>query len=175
MPSWIIFYITLLNWEFLLKCCNFFWNFYWIRDFLLCTTISIDFNSEVLFPLCQGVGIRKFWKGRSRKFWKLGVGNFRKSEWEILPTTPQPWFLQFSNARSIWQKWTTCPNSMARGPHSRGTQCSCIGLRPALKTGVGLIWHSQKFCICVAEKNKEIFFFRGNFFSVKNQKKQNNF
>jgi len=38
------FYITLPNWEFLLKC--------WNRDFLLCTTISIDFNCQISFPLC---------------------------------------------------------------------------------------------------------------------------
>ena len=46
------FLITLLNWEFLLKWYNFFWNFCWIRDFLLCTTISIDFNSQISSPLC---------------------------------------------------------------------------------------------------------------------------
>ena len=37
------FYITLLNWEFLLKWYNFFESFV-ETDFLLCTTISIDFN-----------------------------------------------------------------------------------------------------------------------------------
>jgi len=52
MSSCIIFYITLLNWEFVLKWYNFFWNFCWNRDFLLCTTISIDFNSQITFPLC---------------------------------------------------------------------------------------------------------------------------
>ena len=57
------FYITLLKWVFLWKWYNFFWNFYWNRDFLLCTTISIDFNSQVSF--LYGVGSRKFWKGRS--------------------------------------------------------------------------------------------------------------
>jgi len=36
------FYITLLSWEFLLKWYNFFWYYYWNREFLLCTTISID-------------------------------------------------------------------------------------------------------------------------------------
>jgi len=47
--NWVIFYITLLNWEFLLKWYNFFWN----REFLLCTTISIDFNiRQNLFLLC---------------------------------------------------------------------------------------------------------------------------
>ena len=40
--NWIFFYFTLLSWEFLLKWYNFFWNFYWNREFLLCTTVSID-------------------------------------------------------------------------------------------------------------------------------------
>ena len=35
-------------------------------DFLLCTTISIDFKSQISFPL------------RSRKFWKVGIENFGK-------------------------------------------------------------------------------------------------
>jgi len=76
MSNWIIFYITLLNWEFLLKWCNFFWNFCWIRGFLLCTTIPIDFNSQIfiLFML------------RSRKFWKVAVGYFT-SDPATLPTT----------------------------------------------------------------------------------------
>jgi len=91
MSSWIIFYITLLNWKFLLKWCNFFWNFCCNRDFLLCTTISIDFWQLNFIPFVL--------KSRSRKFGKLGVGNFGKSESEILerseldtiPPTPQPW------------------------------------------------------------------------------------
>jgi len=40
--NWIIFNITFLSRDFLLKWCNFIWNFYWNREFLLCTTISID-------------------------------------------------------------------------------------------------------------------------------------
>ena len=43
--NWIFFYFTLLSWEFLLKWYNFFWNFYWNREFLLCTTVSIDWWS----------------------------------------------------------------------------------------------------------------------------------
>jgi len=43
------FYITLFNWQFLLKWHNFIWNTCWNRDFLLCTTISIDFNSQISF------------------------------------------------------------------------------------------------------------------------------
>ena len=56
------FYITLLNWEFWLKWYNFFWKFCWIRGFLLCTTISIDFNSQISFSLCQGLGVGNFGK-----------------------------------------------------------------------------------------------------------------
>ena len=47
-PIGSFFYITLLNWEFLLKWYNFFWNFCWIRAFLLCTTISIDFKTNFI-------------------------------------------------------------------------------------------------------------------------------
>jgi len=39
---WIIFYITLLSWEFLWKWYNFLWIFCWNREFLLCTTISLE-------------------------------------------------------------------------------------------------------------------------------------
>jgi len=67
ISNWIIFYIILLNWESLLKWYNLFWNFCWNRDFLLWTTISIDFNNQISFPLI-----------RSRNFWKVGVGNFGK-------------------------------------------------------------------------------------------------
>jgi len=62
MSCWIIFSITHLNWEFLLKWYNFFWNFCWNRDFLLCTTISIDFNCQLSFPFMSRS--RKFRKGR---------------------------------------------------------------------------------------------------------------
>jgi len=99
MSSWMIFYSTLLKREFLLKWYNFFWNFCRNRGFLLCTTISIDFNSQISFPVCWGVGFRNFGK--------VGVGNVEKPELEseilkrskselesdILPPTPQPWFL----------------------------------------------------------------------------------
>jgi len=57
------FYITLLSWEFLLKLYNFFWNFCCNTDFLLCTTISINFYSQISFPFV--LRSRKFWKGRS--------------------------------------------------------------------------------------------------------------
>jgi len=49
--NWIIFYVTLQNWEFLLKWHNFLWSFV-ETYFLLFTTISIDFNSQISFPLC---------------------------------------------------------------------------------------------------------------------------
>jgi len=39
---WIIFYITLLRLQFLLKWYNFLSNFCWNRYFLLCTTISVE-------------------------------------------------------------------------------------------------------------------------------------
>jgi len=52
MSHLISFHITFLTWEFPSKWYNFFWNFCWNRDFLLCTTISIDFNSQISFPLC---------------------------------------------------------------------------------------------------------------------------
>jgi len=69
---------------------------------LLCITISIDFNSQISFPLCQGVGyfgksklgigVGNFGKvgSRSRIFWKFGVGigNFGKSG--VGYFTPQP-------------------------------------------------------------------------------------
>jgi len=51
-PIGSFFTSTLQNWEFLLKWCIFFWKICWNRDFLLCTTISIDFNSQISFPLC---------------------------------------------------------------------------------------------------------------------------
>jgi len=81
MSNWIIFHITLLNCEFLLKWYNFFWIFCWNRHFLLCTTfpliLTVQFHSlyvkesesEILERLESesgaGVGSRKFWKGRS--------------------------------------------------------------------------------------------------------------
>jgi len=71
--NWSISYIALLYLEFLLKLYNFCWNFCWNRDFLLCITIFIDFNSQISFPLVRSRS-RKFWKRRSRKFWKVGVG-----------------------------------------------------------------------------------------------------
>jgi len=61
-------------------------------------------------------------------------------------------FLQTLSSRSIWQKWTTCPNTMARCPQRRGAQCSrigCIGLRPAL-----LFWSEkilQKPVLCSSD------------------------
>jgi len=40
--NWIMFYITLLSWEFLLKLLQFLLKLPSSRKFLLCTTISID-------------------------------------------------------------------------------------------------------------------------------------
>jgi len=42
MSNWIIFHVTLQNWEFLLKWYIFFGIFYRNREFLLCITISTD-------------------------------------------------------------------------------------------------------------------------------------
>jgi len=56
---------ALLNWEFLLKWYNFFWNFCWNRDFLQCTTISSDFSQSNFIPFVFRSRSRKFWKGRS--------------------------------------------------------------------------------------------------------------
>jgi len=98
----IIFYIALLNCVFLLEWYNFFWKFYWNRDFLLCTRISIDFNSQISFPLCWGVGVgnRKFWKGR--KFWKVGVGaGYFTSDCATL--NEMPMYPRFPNF-SAWKK-----------------------------------------------------------------------
>ena len=61
--NWIIFLIAPSDWEFLLKLYNFFWNFCWSRDFLLYTTIYIDFNSQTPFFCVKesewGVGSRE--------------------------------------------------------------------------------------------------------------------
>ena len=64
MSDWIIFYITLLNWEFLLKWYTLFWNFCWNRDYPLCTTAFIDFNF-----IASMLRSRKFRKGRSCTFY----------------------------------------------------------------------------------------------------------
>jgi len=71
--TWLIFYITLLSWEFLLKWYNFLWNFCWNREFLLCTTISIEsVATKFLQPNYIHFMLRsrspKFWKGLSRTF-----------------------------------------------------------------------------------------------------------
>ena len=90
------FYITLLNWEFWLKWYNFFWKFCWIRGFLLCTTISIDFNSQISFSLCQG----------------LGVGNFGKVGVLYFTSTPQPCWKQgmhsMNNRYDASHEWNHC-------------------------------------------------------------------
>jgi len=85
MSNWIISYITLLNWEFLLKMYNFFSNFCLNRDLLLCTTISIDFNRQNFIPFVLRSGSRKSWKGRSRESEVL-----ERLEPDNLPPTPQP-------------------------------------------------------------------------------------
>jgi len=68
--NWIIFLHCTPN-SCLLKWCNFFSNFYWNREFLLCTTIYIDCY---LLQNCWQPNFIQFML-RSRKF---GVGNFEK-------------------------------------------------------------------------------------------------
>ena len=64
-------------------------------------------------------------------------------QWDLLATSTE-----FSRKRSIWQKWTTCPNTMAQGPQRPVAQCSCIGcigLRPALRTTItSFAWFTRK-------------------------------
>ena len=64
--NWIIFYIGLLNWDFLLKLYSFFWNFCWNRDSCCAPRL----------PLILTV-----------KFNSLYV---KVSELDILPATPWP-------------------------------------------------------------------------------------
>jgi len=83
MSNWIIFYSTLLIWEFLQKLYNFFWNFCWTRDFLLYTTIPLILTTKFHFLYVKKSEIIK----RSES--GVGVRNFGKSESDILPPTPQ--------------------------------------------------------------------------------------
>ena len=77
ISNWIIFYITLLNWEFLLKWYNSFWHFCWHRDYLLCTTIPIASAKFHSLGVKQSEILERSQSG-------FGVGNFRKTESEIL-------------------------------------------------------------------------------------------
>jgi len=104
MSYWIIFYITLQNWEFLLKWYHFFWNFCWNRDLLLCTTIYIDFNSQISFSLCWGVGVGNF-------------GQVGESESDTLPQTPQPW-LSVYRILSLHLKHKLGHTKPSTGPHA---------------------------------------------------------
>ena len=91
MSNWIIFCIRPLNWEFLLKWYNFFWN----RDFLLCITISIDFNRQISFPLC----------------W---VGHFNSDSATLLERQ----LLMRSSFCNIFFNWES-----SRGPHAARMFC----------------------------------------------------
>jgi len=51
---------------------------------------------------------RKFWKGRSRKSLKLGVGSFGMLESDILPPTPQPCCAQRSDNGTLCAQCTVC-------------------------------------------------------------------
>ena len=82
------FYITLPNREFLLKWCNFFWNFCWNGGLL---PVRHDFH-WLLFAA----------KLLTAKLHSLCVEESQSGilEWsDILPPTPQPWFEQYSQLR----------------------------------------------------------------------------
>jgi len=118
MSNWVIFHITLLNWKFLLKWYNFFWNFCWNRNFLLFTMISIDFNSQISFPLCQGVKVGNFGSSEMGiwNFGKVGVGvgyftsdstTLIARNWNFLVNLLQSTtniFLPWNNKLNIWKR-----------------------------------------------------------------------
>jgi len=79
MSNWIIFYITAPSWEFLLKWYNFFWNF--VESEISCCVPR--------FPLILTAKFHSLYVKESG--WGVGVGNFGKTESDILPSTPQPW------------------------------------------------------------------------------------
>ena len=70
---------------------NFFWNGTVSFDTFVETEISCYVTR---FPLILTARFHSLYVNGnwSRKFWKLGVGNFGKSESDILPPTPQPWY-----------------------------------------------------------------------------------
>ena len=115
MSSWIIFYITLLNWEFLLKWYNFFWTF-------AETEISC---CPPRFPLILIVKVHSLYAKESESgvgnFGKVGVGNLgsrsRKSRsWSriFLPPIPQPWTQQWT------AKWLYIANAVFRIVQNHG-------------------------------------------------------
>jgi len=73
--NWISFYTALLS----LTWYKFFWNFYWNREFLLCTTISID---------CQLLQNR--WQPNFTHVMLRGRKCLERSMSGISPPTPQP-------------------------------------------------------------------------------------
>ena len=90
------FYITLLNWEFQLKWYNFFWNFCWIKDFLLCTRISLILTAKFHSLYVKESEIlerseSEIFETRSRKFWNVGVGYFTSDSATLLCTTFRQW------------------------------------------------------------------------------------
>ena len=97
MSNWIIFYITLLNWEFLLKWYNFFWNFCLKQRFLAvhhdfhwvkCHSLYVKESKYEIFERSEsGFGVGNCGKPESGvgQFGKVGDGS------DILPPTPQPW------------------------------------------------------------------------------------
>ena len=68
MSNWIIFYITLLNWEFLLKWYNFFWNFCLKQRFL---AVHHDFHWQLIATKLLTAKLHTlYFKERGRKFLK---------------------------------------------------------------------------------------------------------
>ena len=64
MSICIIFYITLLRWEFLIKCYNFFWNFCWNRFLAVHHDVHWFYKPNGSFGKVE-TRSRKFLKGRS--------------------------------------------------------------------------------------------------------------
>jgi len=74
MSSWVIFYITLLNWEFLLKWYNFFLKLLLKQRFLAVHHDLYLFQQPNFIPFML--------RSRSRKFWKVGFGSRSRKLWK---------------------------------------------------------------------------------------------
>jgi len=129
------FYITLLNWEFLLKWYNFFWNFCWIRDFLLSTTISIDFNSQTSFPLtlCKCYSSYFMWslqlfhyQWSFSRYTKISVCNPGTQKWSkrnlqqlqthllVVPICKNIWEMSLQSTKQFFLKLPTTEQTTVR-------------------------------------------------------------
>jgi len=74
--QWIIFYITLLNWEFLLKWYNFFWTFFRSICFF-----AVHHDFHLFSAKFHILNVKKSESGVGN-FGKVGAGNFGKSDSE---------------------------------------------------------------------------------------------